>query len=368
MTLTVLNVAYPLAPVGPDAVGGAEQILTQIDRALVQAGHHSLVLACENSRVAGKLLSVPHPRHPYTAAVRNSMHELYRQAIREALDRWPVDVVHMHGMDCLAYLPSADVPVLVTLHLPPAWYPPQIFQLTRPKTYLHCVSAAQLRGCPPCATLLPVIENGVRLEDFDARERKGEFVVAMGRICPEKGFHLALDAAQRAGVPLLLAGEVFPYEAHERYFQQEILPRLDRMHRWIGPVGVARKRRLLASARCLLVPSLCAETSSLVAMEALACGTPVVAFPSGALADIVEPGRTGFLVQTERGMGEAILATESLDPEACRHAAETRFDAQRMCRNYLERYESLAGNSTGRGIDGAGCEVLLHEKPSQPQR
>ena len=104
--------------------------------------------------------------------------------------------------------------------------------------------------------------------------------MALGRICPEKGYHIALDAAARAGVPMVLAGEVFRYPAHEQYFRDEIAPRLDASRRFIGPVGLHRKRRLLSEARCLLAPSLAPETSSLVAMEALACGTPVIAFPA----------------------------------------------------------------------------------------
>ena len=158
----------------------------------------------------------------------------------------------MHGVDFYTYLPPAGLPVLVTLHLPPAWYPPEIFRLRRPQTYLRCVSPAQRRACPADAALLPDIENGVPVEALRARNAKRRFAMMLGRVCPEKGFHLGLDAAGRAGVPVLMAGEVFRYEAHERYFRQEIVPRRDGWHRFIGPVGLARKRRLLSAARCLL--------------------------------------------------------------------------------------------------------------------
>jgi glycosyltransferase involved in cell wall biosynthesis len=113
--------------------------------------------------------------------------------------------------------------------------------------------------------------------------KKHRFAAALGRICPEKGFHLALTAARKAGMPLILAGQLFRYPAHEAYFEKEILPRLDKERRFIGRVGSVAKRWLLSSAQCLLVPSLVSETSSLVSMEALACGTPVVAFRAGAL-------------------------------------------------------------------------------------
>src|SRR5690606_13845246 len=127
----------------------------------------------------------------------------------------------------------------------------------------------------------------------------------------------------------------------------EIVPRIERVSgvpssRFIGPLGFARKRRFLAAARALLVPSLVPETSSLVAMEALACGTPVVAFRSGALPEIVEHGRTGLIVETVDEMAEAIAFAPRLDPRACLEAARTRFSCERMTREYLSLYEELA--------------------------
>ncbi len=340
--LTVLSVAYPLAPVSQDAVGGAEQVLAQLDRALVRAGHRSLVVACEGSQVAGTLLEVPARHGPLDAAACAAAHEAHRQVIAQALERWPVDLIHLHGVDFHAYLPPPGPPTLATLHLPLAWYPEAVLRPDRPATWLHAVSAAQRAGGPDGLDLLPDIPNGVDIEALAARHARRGFALALGRICPEKGFHLALKAARQIGASLLLAGTVFRYEAHERYFAHEIAPRLDRWRRFIGPIGFARKRRLLSAARCLLVPSLVAETGSLVAMEALACGTPVIAFPNGALADVVEHGRTGFLVRDTREMAGAIAAAGDIDPEACRAAARARFSAERMAERYLALYHDLA--------------------------
>src|SRR5256885_16654841 len=155
MALTVLNVAYPFAPVGPDAVGGAEQILTQLDHALTRAGHQSIVLACEGSTTEGVLLSVPKSQHTLGETTKARAHWHYRELIQQCIDLWPLDLIHLHGVDFHNYLPPAGVPVLATLHLPPRWYPPEIFQIERPQTFLQFVSASQRRACPPGSNLLP---------------------------------------------------------------------------------------------------------------------------------------------------------------------------------------------------------------------
>lgn len=345
--LTVLSVAYSLAPVGPDAVGGAEQVLSALDEALTAAGHRSVVIACAGSVAAGEL--VPTPAAPLGTigdAERLRAQAATRAMVKEVLRREPVDVVHMHGLDFLAYLPPPGPPALVTLHLPPSWYPREAFVPSRPDTWLQCVSTSQHAGCPRASGLLPPIRNGVAVERLSgATHAKRRFALMLARVCPEKGAHLALDAAHAAGIPLLIGGDVFPYPEHLAYFAKLVRPRLDRRRRFIGPVGFVRKRRLLTSARCLLVPSLAPETSSLVAMEALACGTPVIAFPAGALVEIVEHERTGFLVRDAGEMAAAIVRAETIDPDACRAAARTRFSLSRMVDAHLARYAALAARA-----------------------
>jgi glycosyltransferase involved in cell wall biosynthesis len=343
VNLTILSVAYPLAPVGPDAVGGAEQVLSRIDQALVEAGHRSIVIAREGSTTAGTLVAVPAQTGVLDAPAQAWAHERQRHAIIGALHRWPVDVVHLHGVDFHAYLPPPGAPVLVTLHLPVSWYPPGALAPERPDIWFQCVSRSQHETCPIGMRLLPPIENGVPLAGFAARHTKRRFALFLGRICREKGVHVAIEAARRADMPLLIAGEVFPYDAHRRYFEEEVKPRLDARRRFIGPVGFARKRRLLTAARCLLVPSLAPETSSLVAREALACGTPVVGYPRGELPATIEHGRTGFLTDTVEGMADAIHGAVRLRPEECRAVARERFCLAAMIQRYFQVYASLAG-------------------------
>lgn len=354
--LTVLNVAYPLAPIGPDAVGGAEQVVSSLDHALVAAGKRSIVVACEGSRCEGELLAIAAPQSSITDEARLLAHRATFNAILQAMAEWPVDVVHMHGVDFHAYLPPPGPPVLITLHLPLSWYPRQALNATRPQTWLTCVSWAQHHTRPPDLNLLPPIQNGVHVDKLSSsRHARRGFALVLGRICPEKAQHIALEAAQRASVPLLLCGCVFPYPEHIAYFAERITPLLDCGRRWVGSVGFDRKRRLLSAARCVLLPSTVPETSSLVAMEALACGTPVIAFRAGALPEIIVDGVTGFLVEDTAQMAAAISRTDRIDPAECRRIARERFDASRMTTEYLAHYTALANladpqfTASGRG-------------------
>jgi glycosyltransferase involved in cell wall biosynthesis len=344
MKLTVLSVGYPLSPVSPDTSGGAEQILSMLDEALVEAGHQSIVVAPEASRCRGLLLPTP----KVGSVLDNRVHALVcarvRHIIASALSRFSVDVIHLHGIDFLDYLPQSGPPAVITLHLPPAWYPAEAFRLQRPATQLVCVSHTQAAHCPRSAQTR-VIENGIRLDRFHAARRKSHYVVALSRICPEKGLHWAFDAASRCGLPLILAGTVFGYSMHREYFRDVLRPRIECPHRYVGPVGMRRKGALLAGARCAVITSRVAETSSLVAMEALASGTPVAALRAGALPEIVEHGRTGFLVGAPEHLAAAISAASQLSPALCRQSAVKRFSARRMITQYFDLYREIASHN-----------------------
>jgi hypothetical protein len=160
MHLVVLNVASPFSLVGPEAAGGAEQLLTRLDTALVRQGQESIVVACDGSQVEGILLSTPPPAGSVAHVLRQKTREQYRYLLDKFLERWPIDLIHLHDVDFHEYLPQPGVPVLVTLHEPLDKYPPEIFQLKRPQTYLNCVSATQRQSFPRCANVLPEIETG----------------------------------------------------------------------------------------------------------------------------------------------------------------------------------------------------------------
>lgn len=349
MPLTVLSVAFGSAPVGPSAVGGAEQILTELDAALVAAGHTSLVMACQGSSSTGTLFPTPLLGSDlYDADSRRWCARQRQACLDRILSLYDVDLVHMHGMDFYEYKLPREIPVLVTLHLPVSWYPGEIWSRYSGPVQFQCVSERQRRSCPPALRDCPVILNGVALPAFI--ESKSDFAIAIGRICPEKNQHEALEAGSLAGVRVLLGGQVFPYQDHRAYFYEQIVPLLGNhglaiQHEFLGPLPSLRKLQLLGEAKCLLHPTLAPETSSLVTMEALAAGTPVIAYPSGALPEIVDDGVTGFLVHNVEEMAAAIHRAREIRPEDCRAAARQRFSRERMIQEYFQLYSAMTAEA-----------------------
>lgn len=208
--------------------------------------------------------------------------------------------------------------------------------------HLVPVSADQAARAPANLELLAPIANGIDVSAYRPRNGDRNCAVIIGRVAPEKGFHDALAAAHLADTPLIAAGAIYPYADHLRYFDEQVRPLLDEHRTFIGTVAGEAKRRLLAQARCVLIPSTAPETSSLVAMEALASGTPVIAYRSGALPEIVEHGVTGFLVDDVAGMAAAMNDVDRIDRQACRDRAVARFPLRRTTDAYLELYGRLA--------------------------
>ncbi|HKW19173.1 MAG TPA: glycosyltransferase [Terriglobales bacterium] len=341
MPLTVLNVSYPLALVSPRTAGGAEQVLATLDKGIVEAGHRSLVVAPAGSRCNGLLIPARIPTGVLDENAKRNARRTFKDLIHRTLEEYPVDVVHMHGLDFHEYVPDRNISIIVTLHLPLSWYEAAALRSSGHRVCLICVSNTQASTARSGVRIHRVITNGVEIQNCFLSRRKSNYAVVISRICPEKGIHLAIEAAERAGIELRIAGSVFEYSEHRDYFESMIRPRLSGRVRFLGPVGGARKINLLSGARCLLISSLAPETSSLVAMEAMAAGTPVISFSSGALPEIVKHGRTGFLVSSTEEMSEAIAEANSILPKICREEAERRFSAAKMVDAYLDLYTSV---------------------------
>jgi glycosyltransferase involved in cell wall biosynthesis len=239
--------------------------------------------------------------------------------------------------------------VLATLHLPRSFYRKEWFCDLPPTLFFNCVSESQARTFRDLPNLVGVVSNGIAVERFPVSERKADYVLWLGRICEEKAPHLAVVAARRAGAALVLAGQVYPFSYHQQYFARAIKPLLERGSglRLIGSPCFAQKLELLQNARAVLLTSTVDETSSLVALEAMACGTPVIAFRRGAFSEIVADGVTGYLVDNVDNMAHAIREANQISPQACRTWVEQHLDSRRMARAYEGLYRSLLESAVG---------------------
>jgi glycosyltransferase involved in cell wall biosynthesis len=201
------------------------------------------------------------------------------------------------------------------------------------------VSRSQHREFADIPEVLGWIPNGVEVERFPFSPDAGEYLIWVGRICEEKAPHIAIDVAARAGLPLVIVGPEQLYSCHQRYADQHLKGRMNssRVH-FAGNPDFTRKAELLQQARALLVTSQAEETSSLVAMEAMACGTPVIALNRGALAEVVAHSETGFVVDTEDEMVEKIACIGEISREACRAHTVRKHSASKMGARYAELY------------------------------
>ncbi len=338
--MRLLNVAYALLPVGPGSGGGAEQILYLLDRGLAERQIDSVVIAAEGSQVTGKLWPTPVAHDEITESRRSEAHAIHRRMIEKLLASEQIDAIHFHGLDFGAYVPSASVPKVVTLHLPIAWYDPA--SLDDSGIQFVAVSETQAASAGG-KRICRVIPNGIDTAKHVPTEGERTYLLWLGRVCPEKGTHIALEAARRADLPLIVAGPVHPFASHRDYFRREVEPLLDGKRIYVGPVGLNQKTKLLSSARALLVPSLAPETSSLVAMEAASSGTPTVAFHSGALPEVIQNQVTGFVVDDLEHMVDAIARIGQISPVRCRKYAIEHFSSERMVNDYVKLYRDLLG-------------------------
>ena len=238
-----------------------------------------------------------------------------------------------------------NAPVLATLHLPRHFYPPRYFENIPPNVSFNCVSLAQAQSFSSLSSLLGVVPNGIMLDRFRPGNGARRGLLWLGRICEEKGPHLALEIAARARQPLCLAGQVYPFSYHHQYFEREIAPRLREIPQamFLPSPTARRKQALLGEARALLITSLVDETSSLAAMEAAASGTPVIAFRRGALPEVVKDGVTGWIVDGVEEAVEAVGKIGEIQPGRCLREAQERFNSKKMAEGYAQLYFKIAG-------------------------
>jgi glycosyltransferase involved in cell wall biosynthesis len=339
--MKILYVAYPLVKLGAESCGGAEQMLHVLEEGMASRGHQTVVVGCGGSRVRGKLVATCGPEPPIDAfeSIDAAQNQRVLEVLREARESGrPFDLVHDKGGSFWKFAASIPEPVLLTAHLGREFYDDRLRERC-PNLFVNCVSESQARVFADVPQMIGVVPNGVVMHRFEFHEDKDDYLLWLGRICVEKGTHLAIDVARRLRMRIIVAGDVYSFSYHQRYFEHDILPLVrDEMVQLVIRPRMEAKAQLLSQARAVLIPSLVDETSSLVAMEAAACGTPVIAFRRGALPEVVEEGQTGLLVETVDEMAQAVLRSEDISPPACRRRAEQLFDSRRMITHYEALY------------------------------
>ncbi len=341
--MRVLYISYPLLTVSAESAGGAEQMLWTLEREIALRGEQTTVAASEGSQVAGELFPTGNPcSEPDDYERRNREHQDRVLAFvhQRSQEGRPFDLVHDKSGSFWPRAAEVQWPVLATLHLPRHFYPKHYFERIPANVSFNCVSQSQAQSFSDLPRMLGVVPNGILLDRFTPNYGKRHGLLWLGRICEEKGTHVALDIAAQAGMPITIAGQVYPFSYHQQYFDREIAPRLQRTPdaRFVESPSFDEKRQLLWQAQAVLITSVVDETSSLVAMEAAASGTPVIAFRRGALPEVIEDRLTGFLVQDPAEAVAALQQIHQISPQACAGHAQKNFSSKTMANGYAALY------------------------------
>lgn len=336
--MRVLLVAPPWLPVPPPAYGGTEVVLDNLARGLRAAGHEVLLFATGDSTSAVPIRWVL-PRAVGTVGPGPATELAQVIHAYEAVSDWAPDVVHDHTLVGPIYSQKLSTPVVTTNHGP---FDSELGDLYRaiggtvPVIAISRNQAARARDI----SIASVILHGVDIEKFPFGDGSGGYALFLGRMSPDKGAHIAARVARRAGVPLRIAGKMRE-PAETAYFHQYVEPLLGGAVEYVGEVGGNAKLDLLANARCLLNPIAWPEPFGMVMIEALACGTPVVATPRGSVPEIVDDGITGFVRAGHQSLAEAVQRSAGLDRVRCRAEVAARFSTTRMVADHVALYRRV---------------------------
>jgi len=338
--MKIAQVAPLYEAVPPRLYGGTERVVAHLTDALIDLGHEVTLFASADARTGAALESTraqairldPAPLKSDLAAHLTLLHEVRRQKDRFDIIHFHLDMVHFPFFEDIA--PRT----LTTLHgrldltdLPEAYrrwakYP------------LASISQAQ-RAALPFANWVGTVHHGLPETLYAFSPSPAGYLAFLGRICPEKGPDRAIAIARRLGMKLKIAAKVDA--ADTAYFEAEIRPLLDHpLIEFIGEISDEQKPAFLGGAEALLFPIDWPEPFGLVMIEAMACGTPVVAYRRGAAPEVIDEGVTGFLADDEDEAAEAVIRARALDRRVVRRRFDRRFSAAAMAQAYLDLYAS----------------------------
>jgi len=345
--LKIAQLAPLWETIPPQKYGGIEIMIDRITGELVRRGHEVTLFATGNSKTGARLESV-FPKSLFETKVdwfhRSQNLINAANAFSRAGD---FDVIHSHMMDnALFFTGTTKTPVLTTLHnvLP---NPKQskddeyiAFKYYSDKTNFVSISFDQRTHTDIDLNYIDTVYNGIDINSFDFNPKPENYLAWLGRIHYGKGMWDAFHVAKATRSKLVAAGNM-TCESDEKYFKT-VEPMIDgKKRKYIGEVGLKEKNELLRGAKALLFPIRWEEPFGLVMAEAMACGTPVIAFKRGSVPEIVKHGKTGFVVEDEKGLIEAIKNIDEIDRAECRRHVEKYFTIEKMVDSYERVYEKI---------------------------
>jgi glycosyltransferase involved in cell wall biosynthesis len=361
--MRIAQVAPLFESVPPQNYGGTERVVSYLTEELVAAGHEITLFASGDSVTKARLIPMcPHSLRTDKDCIDQQAYHfvMLEEVLRRRRD---FDLIHFH-VDYLHFPFSrrARFPHVTTLHgrldLPEL---PLVYR-TYPEMPVVSISNSQRRPLP-WINWQATVYHGLPEDLHTFRAQPGSYLAFLGRIAPEKGVDRAIEIARRAGMKLKIAAKIDTADG-DYYKEIESLFR-DPLVEFLGEVGGPDKDELLGNAHALLFPINWPEPFGLVMIEAMACGTPVIAWRNGSVPEVIEDGVTGFIVEDLDAAVEAVGRVESLSRQRCRQVFQERFTAARMARDYLAIYRRLVGaGSRKRPENDAGRRKRL-EVPAE---
>jgi len=343
--MRIAQVAPLYESVPPKLYGGTERVVAYLTQELVRMGHDVTLFASGDSITPAKLVPIRARALRLDPLVIDDLGPHMLQLERVLQQEADFDVVHFHH-DCLHFLVCRrlGIPCVATLH-------GRLDQPHMAPIYAEyrdvplCAISSSQRGTLPDAAWCATVHHGLPLDLHCGVAEAGEYFAFLGRVSPEKGVDRAIEIAKRLGVPLKIAAKVDRRDA--AFHSHKIAPLLDHpLIEFVGEIGEHDKGAFLGGARALLFPIDWPEPFGLVMVEAMACGTPVIAFDRGSVPELIDHGVTGFVVPDLETAVQAAARVGEIDRELCRATFERRFSAARMAREYVAAYTQLIGRSS----------------------
>jgi glycosyltransferase involved in cell wall biosynthesis len=337
--MNIAIIAPPHIPVPPPKYGGTELFVAQLARGLHRMGHRVVVYANGESRLPCEVRSrYRASQWPISNADRAQMINLdhHAWAMHDAQVQG-FDVVHANDAFAVHFARFLDAPLVLTLHHP---HEPVLSELytAHPELQYIAISTAQARAEPMSG--IRVVHHGLDLDEYRVSAARRSYLCFLGRMAPCKAPHLAVEVARRSGIPLKLAGEIQPL--YQDYWDSRVAPSVDgRFIEYVGEADLPAKNELLGGAIALVMPIEWEEPFGLVMIEAMACGTPVLAFGRGSVPEIVRDEVSGWICRDVADMA-ARATTLCIRPERCRGYVAERFSAGRMARRYEHVYAHVS--------------------------